>query len=167
LCQRPLTRLLSHHIPTPPLARSLARNSIGDKFYVDALAAILKETQITNLKCAAAPVSAFLSMPIDTPTLSLSPPHTPRSQSARQHDRRPRRLRARCHPQGDDDHPSRVRCCPIVFAFVHCQRPLTLCHSPPIAAWATTSSAASTTMATAPSPRRVSLSCVMGSRGAP
>ena len=33
-------------------------------FYVDALAAILKETQITNLKCAAAPVSAFLPMPL-------------------------------------------------------------------------------------------------------
>jgi hypothetical protein len=30
------------------------------------LAAILKETQITNLKCAAAPVFAFVSMPVDT-----------------------------------------------------------------------------------------------------
>jgi len=34
----------------------------------------LKGSAVTSLKCAAAPVSAFLSMPIDTPTLSPSPP---------------------------------------------------------------------------------------------
>jgi hypothetical protein len=72
-CQRPLTRLLSHHPhPTP---HSLGDyNKIGDQG-ASALAAILKETQITNLKCAAARVFAFMSMPIDTPTLSPSPLH--------------------------------------------------------------------------------------------
>ena len=47
--------------PTLPLARSLAGNRIG-KEGVTALAAILKETKITDLKCAAAPeVFAFVS----------------------------------------------------------------------------------------------------------
>ena len=40
--------------PTVPLAHSLGGNKIGDKG-ASALAAILKETQITNLKCATAP----------------------------------------------------------------------------------------------------------------
>ena len=48
---------------------SLWDNNIGDEGAL-ALAAILKETQITNLKCAAALAFAFLSGPIDTPTLS-------------------------------------------------------------------------------------------------
>ena len=46
-----------------------------------------------------------------------------------------------------------------------CQRPLTLLL--PLAAWATTSSAASMLTATAPTPRRASQSCARGSRGAP
>ena len=37
----------------PPLARSLRENKIGDKG-ASALAAILKETMISNLECAAA-----------------------------------------------------------------------------------------------------------------
>ena len=53
-CQRPLTRLLSHRVPPPPLAHSLADNEIGDEG-ASALAAVLKETKITNLQCAAAP----------------------------------------------------------------------------------------------------------------
>ena len=53
-------------MPAPHLARSLQGNSIGDKG-ASALAAILKETQITNLKCAAPRAFAFVSMPIDTP----------------------------------------------------------------------------------------------------
>ena len=53
-CQHPLPRLLSHHVPPPPLAHSLAENEIGDEG-ASALAAVLKETKITNLKCAAAP----------------------------------------------------------------------------------------------------------------
>ena len=40
--------------PTLPLARSLGGNDIGKKG-VTALAAILKETEITELECAAAP----------------------------------------------------------------------------------------------------------------
>ena len=52
---------------------SLKDNNIGAKG-ASALAAILKETQITQLKCAAAREFAFVSMPIDTPTLSPSPP---------------------------------------------------------------------------------------------
>jgi hypothetical protein len=59
--------------PSPPhtLARSLYSNNIGDRG-ASALAAILKETQITNLKCAAARVFAFMSMLVDMPALSPS-----------------------------------------------------------------------------------------------
>jgi hypothetical protein len=57
------------------LARSLEGNYIGAKG-ASALAAVLKETIITSLKCASArEVFAFLSTPIDTPALSPSPPH--------------------------------------------------------------------------------------------
>ena len=57
-CQRPLTRLLSHHMPAPPLARSLRKNYIGVQG-ASALAAILKDTKITTLKCAAVPSVRF------------------------------------------------------------------------------------------------------------
>ena len=50
-----------------PFIDSLFNNYIGDKG-ASALAAILKETKITNLKCAASPRSVSLvSAPIDTP----------------------------------------------------------------------------------------------------
>jgi hypothetical protein len=159
-CQRPLTRY-SLTIPTPhPSLDSLYHNHIGDKG-ASALAAILKETQITNLGCAAARVFAFVSTPIDAPTLSPFPtlplahrlrgnnigaegasalaailketqitnlecaaapecllfcqcpltrllshhPHpTPHSQSRTQRHRIRGRLRARRHSQGDEDH---------------------------------------------------------------
>ena len=52
-CQRLLTHLLSHHFALP-LVCSLRFNDIGDEG-VSALAAILKETQITTLECATAP----------------------------------------------------------------------------------------------------------------
>ena len=65
-CQRALTLLCSRTVPAPPLARSLDRNRIRDKG-ATALAAILNQTQITDLRCAAAlKVFAFLSTPIDT-----------------------------------------------------------------------------------------------------
>ena len=41
-------------IPALPLPRSLSANGIGVEG-ASALAAVLKETQITNLECAAAP----------------------------------------------------------------------------------------------------------------
>jgi hypothetical protein len=164
-CQCPLTRLLSHHPHPTPRSHSLAENRIGDQG-ASALVAILKETQITNLECAAAPECLlFCQCPL-TRLLSHHPHPTSRSQSRSQLDRRPGRLRARCHPQRDDDHPSRVRCCPIVFAFVHCQHPLTL-PLPTFAAWATTSSAASISWATAPTPPRASPSCARHLREAP
>ena len=63
-----------------PLARSLAWNMMGAEG-ASALAAILKETKITELKCAAAqnPTSTAqaLSMPIDMPQY---PPLLPCSQ---------------------------------------------------------------------------------------
>ena len=66
LCQRPLTRLLSHR-PALPLLCSLGYNQIGDEG-VAKLAAVLKETKISNLEYAAAPrVFAFVSAPLDTP----------------------------------------------------------------------------------------------------
>ena len=57
------TRLLSH-CPTH-ISCSLYGNGIGAEG-TSALAAILKETQITNLKCAAARAFAFVSAPVDT-----------------------------------------------------------------------------------------------------
>ena len=68
-CQRPLTRLLSLHLRSS-LIRSLYNNAIGVKG-ASALAAILKETQITKLGCAAPRVFAFVSMPIDTHSMPL------------------------------------------------------------------------------------------------
>ena len=62
--------------PIPPLARSLFGNGIGAEG-ATALAATLKETKITHLKCAATPeVFAFVSAPVDTRLLShtLPPP---------------------------------------------------------------------------------------------
>jgi hypothetical protein len=56
--------------PNLPLAHSLGGNIIGAEG-ATALAAILKETQITSLGCAAARVFAFVSMPIDTATPHL------------------------------------------------------------------------------------------------
>ena len=53
-------------MPILPLARSLESNGIGNEG-ASALAAILKETMISNLKCAASPrVFAFVSAPVDT-----------------------------------------------------------------------------------------------------
>ena len=53
-------------VPAPPLARSLECNDIKAEG-TSVLAAVLKETQITNLKCAATPeVFAFVSAPVDT-----------------------------------------------------------------------------------------------------
>jgi hypothetical protein len=46
-------------MPAPPFARSLQENNIGVQG-ASALAAILKETKITTLKCAAAPSVHFL-----------------------------------------------------------------------------------------------------------
>ena len=57
----PLTRLLlSHHLRSS-LIRSLYNNDIGAKG-ASALAAVLKETQITKLGCAIPRVFAFVSM---------------------------------------------------------------------------------------------------------
>ena len=51
-CQRPLTRTCSLTAPTQPPG-SLTQSNIGPEGG-SALAAVLKETQITNLECAAA-----------------------------------------------------------------------------------------------------------------
>ena len=48
------TLIYSPTIFAPPLVRSLRHNKIGDKG-ASALAAVLKETRITHLECAAAP----------------------------------------------------------------------------------------------------------------
>ena len=48
-----LTSICSHTIFAPPLVRSVGDNEIGDEGAA-ALAAVLKETMISNLECAAA-----------------------------------------------------------------------------------------------------------------
>ena len=61
-----MTRLVSRR-PDLSHACSLWSNNIGDKGAA-ALAAILKETQISDLKCAATlSVFAFVSAPVDMP----------------------------------------------------------------------------------------------------
>ena len=57
----------------PPIPCSLAANAIGvEGACPSALAAVLKETQITNLECAAAPrVFAFVSAPLTLPPSQL------------------------------------------------------------------------------------------------
>ena len=51
-CQRPLTLLPSHRPNLTHALHSIGYNEIGDKG-ASALAAILKETMISNLRCAA------------------------------------------------------------------------------------------------------------------
>jgi len=59
-CQRPLTHYwLSRHIPALSLLCSLRYNQFGNEG-ASALAAVLKETKITNLECAAAPECSHL-----------------------------------------------------------------------------------------------------------
>ena len=72
-CQRPLTRPYSLTVSILPLTCSLGSNGLGDEG-VTALAAVLKETKITNLKCAAPEVFAFVSAPVDTRLCSLTSP---------------------------------------------------------------------------------------------
>ena len=75
----PVDTLALLHIPALPLVCSLGWNSIGAEG-ASALAAILKETQITTLRCAAPECSHFCQRPLTRkrtlwgcPPLSLSP----------------------------------------------------------------------------------------------
>ena len=63
-------------------------------------------------------VFAFVSAPIDTPTLSPFLIRCPCSQSSVKQHRSPGRLCARRHPQGDADPTTGVRRRPRAFAFV-------------------------------------------------
>ena len=73
-------RLCVSH-PAPPLARSIGRNKLGDQGAI-VLAAGLKETQITNLGCAALlSAFAFLSAPTDTRIRIHHSRSAPRSHS--------------------------------------------------------------------------------------
>ena len=171
---------------SPPSLGSLAGNNVETEG-ASALAAVLKGTKITSLKCAAAPECSFLrqcpltlsapasassapvlavshltasipSVSIPTELWPLSPrpsrvtprcnrsckppgvfepapecllscqrPLTrlhshrshpaPRSQSLQQRHWRQGRLRARCHPQRDEDHRPQVRCRPRSVCF--------------------------------------------------
>ena len=67
------------------------------------IASCIKENDVLKeLKCAAARVFAFLSMPVDTRLCSLIHcPHTHPLQSLEQPHRRPGRHCARRRPQGD------------------------------------------------------------------
>jgi len=112
LCQCPLT-----HAPAlslPPIPYSLGYNYIRVEG-ASALAAVLNETEITHLRCAAAPECSLSCQCPLTRLLSHYPHPTPRSQSRRQLHRRPGCLRACCRPQGDEDHQSLVRRHPRVF----------------------------------------------------
>ena len=66
------TPIHSHRSNLTHALHSIGYNEIGDKG-ASALAAILKETKIINLRCATARVFAFVSMPIDTPAFSPYP----------------------------------------------------------------------------------------------
>ena len=98
-CQRPLTHTCPLTVP-PPIPRSIGNNRIGAEG-ASALAAILKETMISDLECAAAQwcslgggvfawrgvrlVFAWRGRPTPLTRLLAHHPHrTPRSQSRRQ-----------------------------------------------------------------------------------
>ena len=81
---------------------------------VMALAACLPECRsLTSLKCAAATPKCLLSCQRPLTRLHSHRSHpAPRSQSLQQRHWRQGRLRARCHPQQDEDHQPEVRCRP-------------------------------------------------------
>ena len=85
-------------------------NEIGDEG-ASALAAVLKETKITELKCAAAQESSLPCQRLLTRLHLLIAAHTPHVplQSLLQRHQRPRRFRARPCPQGDAYYQARVR----------------------------------------------------------
>ena len=64
--------MLSHCPHTSPIPCSLEANDIGTKG-ASALAAILKETQITNLKCAAPQRSLLCQCPLTLLTIPAPP----------------------------------------------------------------------------------------------
>jgi hypothetical protein len=65
--------LYSLTISAPPLIRSLRNNMIGAKG-ASSLAAVLKETKITELQCAAAPeCSLSCQRPLTLPTIPAPP----------------------------------------------------------------------------------------------
>ena len=82
------------------------------------LVEVLPLTKIERLECAPAS-SDCLCVSARWHTYSLTISHTaPCLQTLLQRDRRRGRLRTLRRPQGDADHPPRVRRRPIVFAFV-------------------------------------------------
>ena len=93
LCQCPLTRLLSHRVHLAPLSYSLIYNNIGAKG-ATALTAILNETKLTNLKCAATPLPRPSHLPATLPVtrsqLTVQQPQR-RGQTGRQRRRGQRR----------------------------------------------------------------------------
>ena len=103
-----LPRSAPHHPRSTPHPQSVGGNNNGDEGF-SALAAVLKETQITNLKCVA-PLereSIRVSHGHSYPALTmLSPPHN-RTHAVHQDRPQPDRRRkcpcAHCHPQGDAD----------------------------------------------------------------
>ena len=104
-------------VPIPPIACSISDNDIGDEG-ASALAAILKETQIQELECTAAPERSLLCQCPLTRLLSHRSHPAPRLQYWGQQHRGRGRLRARRHPQGDADHHPGVSHRPRLFAFV-------------------------------------------------
>ena len=151
---------------------SLWDNNIGDQGAI-ALAAILKETKITDLKCALASnrlpiVFANVSTPIDTATPHLcSLGHNQLCGLDRMGDGTytSEGITKLCKALKGSAVTS-LKCAAAPECSLSCQRPLTL-PLPTFAAWATTNSAALTTEAAAPTPPRASPSCARGSRGAP
>ena len=142
---------------------SLWRNNIGDKGAA-ALAAILKETQISDLKCAATlSVFAFVSAPVDTLAL-LHIPALPLVCSLGWNSIGAEGASALAAILKETQITT-LGCAAALECSHLCQRPLTLLL--PLAAWLETSSVASPSMATAPTPLRASPICARRSRGAP
>ena len=154
-CHRP--HYHAYALPPFPLhlARSLGVNRIEDKG-ASALAAVLKKTRITNLKCAAAPYRRpRVSAPIDTPTLSPSRPHpslavwSGTASETRAPLRSPPSSRRRRSPTWSAPPPE---------CLLLCQCPLTRLHShcrnPSLAVWGPTASESRAPPRSLPSSRR-------------
>ena len=146
-CQRPLTRTCLLTVP-PTIPCSIANNRIGDKG-ASALAAILKETMISTLRCASASGCSFLSQHPLTHGCSLT-------------ILAPQLTRSLCDNHIGDKGASALAAvlketqitdlkCAAALVRV-CQRPLT--HLLSSAVWPTTSSAALIVVAAAPTPPR-------------
>ena len=122
---------------------------------------------LKELELRPAQVFAFVSAPIDTvpPSLGSLAHNQLCGVIAWQRHRTPRGITQAAARRSRESAVTSLKCAAARECSLLCQRPLTLLLH--LAAWMTTSSAASMMRVTAPTPPRASPSSARGSRGAP